>query len=181
MFKIKEIKQRFSLTQTSQDAASTSGCGRSEWDEMTMRALWIKKKRHLSIYREWMKHALLFQLHKWREDLDSKRNRECFYHEPWVCSKYISLCSVMESRTRFEPPWINKFHTRKHLILSLREHLILLPVVSNLITTASKITPKANQAGRNHTNTWVTEEQNGLVSQHCFHWDPHYTAYIRNN
>lgn len=79
------------------------------------------------------------------------------------------------------PPWINKFHTRKHLILSLREHLILLPVVSNLITTASKITPKANQAGRNHTNTWVTEEQNGLVSQHCFHWDPHYTAYIRNN
>lgn len=52
---------------------------------------------------------------------------------------------MKESRTRFEPLWINKFHTKKHLIL--------LPVVSKLIITASKITPKANQVGRNYTNT----------------------------
>ena len=60
----------------------------------------------------------------------------------------------------FESTLNNKFHTQKYLISSLSKQCILLPVVSKPITAAGKITPKANSAGSNSRNKWVTKEPN---------------------
>ena len=121
----------------------------------------LKTKRDFSKWRERVKPALNCLPQRWWEDLDSKRNRKCFIMNlECIQSKSVH---VLRSNlgSRFEPMWINKFHSKKYLISSLRKHLMLSPVVSKPITTASKITPKANPGGRNCTIKWVTKEQNG--------------------
>ena len=73
-----------------------------------------------------------------------------------------SVCVwVKESRTRFEPLRINKFHTSKYLILSLRKQLLLLPVVSKPITTGSKISKSKSSWQTSHT---CTGQCHGIIS-----------------
>lgn len=141
----------------------------------------IKTKCDFSKWRERVKRALNCLPRRWGGDLDTNRNRKCFIMN-LGCTQSKSVRILRRNPgSRFEPVCINKFHTKKYLILSLRNHLLLSRVVNEPITTASKRTPKANPAGRNCTNKWVTKDRNGWVLRHHLHGAPHSTAYFRND
>lgn len=93
----------------------------------------------------------------------SERNKKCLYFELYITLFIVSQFVFYEGipGSTLEPMWISKFRTRKHIISSLRKHLMLGPVVSKPIPVVSKITSKTKEAGRNRTNTRVIGEQNG--------------------